>query len=169
MWKSLVWMLVGFKQVFCYYSVIWFLSNHKWFEVQCLGYPLVNFQVLTISSFPCRCDNILVSFLWKIIHHYFCEKSFITLQILLVFKQKLVQDVPYISFNQCVPNLCIFMAVFCKCVKRRTIIKRMKKMSDFLKAHISGMAGAIYFRSSMCFLLICSVVCQHFDSNCMFY
>ena len=30
-----------------------------------------------------------------------------------------------------------------------------KKKNDFLKAYISGMAGAIYFRYSMCSLLIC--------------
>ena len=37
-----------------------------------------------------------------------------------------------------------FMAVFCKCAKRRR--KKTKKMSDFLKAYISGTAGAMYFR-----------------------
>jgi len=32
--------------------------------------------------------------------------------------------------------------------------KKTKKMSDFLKAYISGTAGAIYFRSVMCSLSI---------------
>ena len=31
----------------------------------------------------------------------------------------------------------------------------MKKMSNFLKSDISGMAGVIYFKSSTCSLLIC--------------
>ena len=31
----------------------------------------------------------------------------------------------------------------------------MKKMKDFLKAYTSGMAGVIFFRPGMCFLLIC--------------
>ena len=47
-----------------------------------------------------------------------------------------------------------FMAVFCKCVKRRKENK-IKKMSDFLKAYISGMADMIYFKSGMCSLPIC--------------
>ena len=33
--------------------------------------------------------------------------------------------------------------------------KKTKKMSDFLKAYISGTAGAIYFTSGMCSLPIC--------------
>ena len=42
-----------------------------------------------------------------------------------------------------------FMAVFCKCAKRKEK-KKTKKMSNFLKAYISGTAGMICFRSGMC-------------------
>ena len=52
-----------------------------------------------------------------------------------------------------------FMAVFCKCTKRKR--KKKKKMSDFLKAYVSGTVDAIYFRSGMCFLPIC----QHLHSE----
>ena len=53
------------------------------------------------------------------------------------------------------PITCLsFMAVFCKCAKRKGR-KKTKKMSNFLKAYISGMADAIYFRSGMCSLSIC--------------
>ena len=48
------------------------------FEIQCLGYPLANFQLLMISGLLRRCDNILVSF--------FAKKIFITQPISLVFK-----------------------------------------------------------------------------------
>ena len=48
-------------------SFLGFSSNHKRFEVQCLGYPLANFQLLMISSLPCRCDNILVLRLKRIV------------------------------------------------------------------------------------------------------
>jgi len=51
-----------------------------------------------------------------------------------------------------------FMAVFWKFAKRR---KKMKKMRDFLKAYISGTAGAICFRSGMRSLPIC----QHLHSK----
>jgi len=46
-----------------------FYQTTKDFEVQCLSYPLANFQLLMISGLPCRCDIILVSFLWKIIYN----------------------------------------------------------------------------------------------------
>ena len=36
-------------------------------------------------------------------------------------------------------------------------------MSDFLKTYISGMAGAVYFRSGMCSLLICRHLYSEFD------
>ena len=55
------------------------------------------------------------------------------------------------------PIMCLrVMEVFCKCAKRKKREKKKpKKMSNFLKAYISGTAGAIYFRSSMCSLSIC--------------
>ena len=53
-----------------------------------------------------------------------------------------------------ISRLC-FMAVSEKKKKE----EKMKKMSDFLKAYISGMAGAIYFRSGMYSLPICQ--CLH--------
>ena len=37
-----------------------------------------------------------------------------------------------------------FMAVFCKCAKRREKKKKKEEMSNFLKAHISKMAGMIF-------------------------
>ena len=46
------------------------------------------------------------------------------------------------------------MAVFFKCVKRRKY-EKMKKISDFLKAHIPGMAGMIYFKPGTWSPLIC--------------
>ena len=51
-----------------------------------------------------------------------------------------------------------FGVVFCKYVKKRR--KKTKKMSDFMKAYISGTADAIYFRFGMCSLPIC----QHLHS-----
>jgi len=64
---------------------------HERFEVQCLGYPLINFQ---ISGLPCKwCNNILVSF---------CEKSLITLYTNVV-KPNLVPRYTSYSF-QCAPN-----------------------------------------------------------------
>ena len=44
-----------------------------------------------------------------------------------------------------------FMAVFLQVCKKQ---KKAKKMSNLLKAYISGTADAIYFRSGMCSLLI---------------
>ena len=43
--------------------------------------------------------------------------------------------------------------------KRKT---KTKKISNFLKAYISGMSSTIYFRSGICFLPIC----QHLHSEC---
>ena len=59
-----------------------------------------------------------------------------------------------------------FMAVFLQvCEKKQKKKKKkknkLKKMNNFLKAYISGTAGAIYFRSGMCSLPIC----QHLHSK----
>ena len=50
-----------------------------------------------------------------------------------------------------------FIAVFWKCAKKKKEKKekKAKKMSDFLKAYISEMAGTIYFRSGRCSVPIC--------------
>jgi len=40
--------------------------------------------------------------------------------------------------------------------------KKRKKMSDFLKAYISGTAGTIYFKSGICSL---PYICQHLHSE----
>ena len=58
----------------------------------------------------------------------------------------------------------MLLAVFCKCAKRRKKQnKKAKQMSDFLKAHISGMAGMIYFSTGMCSLLICRYMQSEFS------
>ena len=54
--------------------------------------------------------------------------------------------------------LCV-MAVFLQVREKKP--EKTKKMSDFLKAYISGTAGTIYFRSGLCFLPIC----WHLHSN----
>jgi len=61
---TLVVPMLHFLLLFCKYFFC-FPSNHKRFEVQCLGYPLANFQLLMISGLPCRCDNISVSIFVK--------------------------------------------------------------------------------------------------------
>ena len=56
-----------------------------------------------------------------------------------------------------------FIAVFLQVCKKKEKGKKrkMKKMSNFLKAYILGMAGMIYFKSGMC----SPMICQHLHSE----
>jgi len=57
-----------------------------------------------------------------------------------------------------------FMAFFAS-VHKKEKINKTKKKNDFLKAHISGMAGTIYFRFCMCSLSICWHLHSEFGLN----
>ena len=162
MWRSLFWMPVGFEIVaffailtmlvvtmlqFWYYSETVSLISMKAQKVWDSMFRLstCQFQLLMISGLPWRYDNILVSFLWK---------SSITLPILLASKPNLVPRCILIHARQS-NYVVVFYGSFYQVCKKEEKEKKMKKMSNFLKACISGMAGMIYFRSGMCSLLIC--------------
>ena len=121
----------------------------KRFEVQCLGYPLANFQLLKISGFPCRCNNILVSFFVKNL----C-------QFCLYLNQIWYQNVPYIPLMRAkfegnlIAHLC-FMSGYCKCVE-----KNNNKISNFLWIIFQEQLTS----GRMCSLLICWHL-QWFCSN----
>ena len=126
------------------------------FEVQHLGYPLANFQLLMISGLPCKCDNILVPFFVK--NHLY----------LYQFCLYLIPRCALYPF-QCMPNLkaiwlhiCILWQFFAS-VQKKKRRKNPRKMSDFLKAYISGMASMISFRPGMRSLPICRHLHSKFD------
>ena len=58
-----------------------------------------------------------------------------------------------------------FMAFFVSVHKEEKEKNKAKKKNDFLKAHISGMAGTIYFRFCMCSLSICRHLHSEFGLN----
>ena len=95
--------------------------------------------------------------MWQNIGVIFREKLFIILSILLAFGTKM----RLIPFNACqiwrqADYVFIFYgSILQVCEKKKNKRKKMKKMSNFLKTHISGMASAIYFRPGMRSLLIC--------------
>ena len=110
------------------------------------------FRLLFTCQFSAACD--------KHIGVIFHEKSFITLPILFLFKPNLLSRCTFIPFAVCqilrkFDN--VFYGIFCKCAKRR----KTKEMNNFFKAHISVVAGIIYLRFRMCYLLIC----QHLQSK----
>jgi len=131
----LITLAVSMLQLFCYYSVTISVDH----EIQCLGYLFANFQSFIISSLLLDVKKYYCYFLWK---------WFITLQFCLYLKQIWYQDAPYIHFNVCQiwrqsDYLLAFITDFCKCANRRKKKKNMKKVRDFLMAHISGMASMI--------------------------
>ena len=75
---------------FCNYSIVVYFNFYQITNVWGC-YLLANFQLLLISGLRHRCDNILVLF--------FCEKSFIVLPILFVFKPNLVPRWTLINLN----------------------------------------------------------------------